>query len=83
MLVPCVFTLRANISTKNISLLLNGLRPKGEYSFGASQPLKGGVIGDSTIGATLLDATQWHLGTMVMWRLRRHDARTSGASQPP
>jgi len=35
----------------------------------------------STEGAPLLDATQWHLGTWVKWRLWRHDARTSGASQ--
>ena len=26
---------------------------------------KGGVQGDSAYGATLLDATQWHLGTLV------------------
>ncbi len=30
--------------------------------------LEGGVIGDSTVGATLLDATQWHLGTLVPLR---------------
>ncbi len=30
--------------------------------------LKGGVQGDSTYGATLLNATQWHLGTLVPLR---------------
>jgi len=37
----------------------------------------GATYSCSTGGAPLLDATQWHLGTLVKWCRRRHDARTA------